>query len=546
MSRIEQFFSTNFMAPHGFCFMWLPEIVWLHVVADAMIAIAYFSIPLALWKFAKNRQDIPFRSLFLLFASFITLCGLTHVFGILVLWYPAYGLEGLLMLATGLVSALTAIIIWKSLPLALTLPSPKQYQAINEELKEAYHDVEQRVIKRTAELTQLNEDLEIEKQKLAHANELKKQFVANISHEIRTPLNAIVVLSEKFYRDTMPDNKRKQGLESLYNSSIMLKELITDILDFSKIESDSLKIESTSFSLNAIVKDIQTIISVQASDKELYFTIEDNTPQSLKLLGDPLRIKQVLLNLVTNALKFTEEGGVTLTINTRPTEDDINLCIVVKDTGIGINESQQQDIFRQFVQVSPFEKHQQTGTGLGLAISKQLIEKMGGSLTVKSTVGQGSEFSILLPLPIADNTPTTKINSTSEIAVKSNKDTSLRILLVEDTPGNILVASILLDEMGYAFDVAEDGHKAIDMFKNNPYNLVLLDLRLPDMTGYDIAQAMREQDAQQKTTTPIIAMTAFATAEEKQKCFNSGMNDFTTKPIESDELNRMLKKWINN
>lgn len=557
MSRIEQFFSTNFLAPHGYCFLWLPEIVWLHVFADALIALAYFSIPLALWVFVKKRPDMPFRNLFLLFASFITLCGLTHIAGIIVLWYPAYGYEGLLMLLTGIVSAGTAVVVWRILPHAVKLPSPAQFEKMNHELKTAYTKVEQKVIERTQELMLANDELEKEKQKMAMANEAKKQFIANISHELRTPLNAVVILSEKFRNNSLPEDKKQEALDSLYSSSIMLRELIHDILDFSKIESQALELAKEPFDIHELIDEITAITSVQSAEKDIYFEVDKPSQPIPNVVGDVVRLKQALLNLLSNAIKFTDVGGVTLALAFKESVRSVAFTIKVIDTGIGISKKHQERIFEEFVQANYATVQHHGGTGLGLSITKHLVELMGGDLELQSTNGEGSTFTINLSLPkanlyenesptipastfepVPDETPSSTIS-------EPNPNANGRILVVEDNPGNILVATILLEEMGYDFDVAKNGSEAINLFIDNDYSLVLMDLRLPDMSGYDITAQLRTTEERAKLpSTPIIAMTAFATKEEQEKCKAYGMNGFTTKPIDIEALRNHIETWI--
>ncbi len=550
MERIEQFFSTNFLAPHGYCFMWLPEILWLHVTANILIAVAYFSIPLALWQFAKRRPDMPFRRLFMLFASFITLCGLTHVFGILVMWVPAYGIEGLVMLATGIVSCITAVTIWRILPLAITLPSPTQYQAMNEELRTAYLQVEEKVQQRTHELQQLNQALEEEKQKLAAANEAKKMFVANVSHEIRTPLNAIVVLADKFYRQSMPEESKEEAMKNMYYSSVMLRQLINDILDFSRIEANTITLNEEPFALETLIAEICGIAQVQANQKQITFTnaTEGSLPPFVK--GDPIRLKQVLLNLISNAIKFTQIGGVTFKVAVSQQAGRAHITFCVQDTGIGIQQENLTRIFEHFVQADTSISKRFGGTGLGLAISKQLVEKMGGTLLVESTQGKGSEFTATLSLPVVqgENLRLVRKNS-AEIPVPTQTAPAAEgtpsILVVEDNPGNIFMTELLLKEMGCTYDIATTGEEALNKFTPGAYDLILMDLQLPDMHGHDITAAIRQQEKQRAVPPiPIIAMTAYATREEELQCSRVGMDDFTTKPIDAQRLQELLHQWL--
>jgi signal transduction histidine kinase len=398
MNRIQQFFSTKFMAPHGFCFFWLPEMVWLHVVADALIAVSYFTIPVALWFFAKKRPDMPFQKIFILFATFIFLCGLTHILGIIVLWHPIYGIEGLVMLATGIASAGTAMLVWKILPSALTLPSPSRLQEMNNFLTASYEEIEHKVKERTVELEEAQ-------QKSEEANQAKSEFLANMSHEIRTPMNAIIGLSHILLRHENLTEKQKHYMETLKISADSLLVLINDLLDISKIEASTIELENLPFSVMKLVDEVNAVMEIQAAQKGLKFIEKKECADIEKrfFYGDPARLRQIILNLCSNAIKFTEKGSVEICVSCERTENpEIDLVhIAIKDTGIGIPENKIETIFEKFVQADTSINRKYGGTGLGLTITKSLIHIMGGKITVESMVGQGSVFTILLPLKVA-------------------------------------------------------------------------------------------------------------------------------------------------
>jgi signal transduction histidine kinase/ActR/RegA family two-component response regulator len=533
LERVQQFFSTDYLPPHGYCFMWVPEIVWLHVVANALIAIAYFSIPLALWQFARKRQDIPFNRVFILFATFITLCGLTHVFGIAVLWWPAYGIEGLVMLATGLVSAATALFVWRILPNAMKLPSPTELEVINRQLNAAKVEIEQTVRERTAELEQANAELLFARQRADEANAAKSNFLANMSHEIRTPMNAVVGIADLLTRTGPLNEQQQQFVSTLQTSAAALLDLLNDLLDIEKIEADAIELEQIPFNIHQLVGDVAHVMSVRAQQKQLALRIDNQTDQSM-FVGDPLRIRQVLMNLVSNSVKFTHQGEIVLGV-AYSNEGSPQLRLTVADTGIGIPAEKQPQIFDQFVQADSSVSRQYGGSGLGLAIVKRLVALMGGDISLKSATGEGTTFTIALPLEGVDVQPQPRTTRMLAAGVKP------RLLLVEDYDANILVATAFLDQMDLTYDIARDGPQALAKYREQPFDLVLLDLQLPGLDGFEVAQAIRLHESQHNLHPAyLIAATANVLTGEREQCLRAGMNDFLIKPYTCDQLEEKI------
>ncbi len=543
MERLGEFFSDNFMMPHGFCFLWKPEIVWLHVIADALIALAYFSIPLALWYFARKRPDMPFHKLMLMFAAFICLCGLTHIVNILVLWKPYYGIEGLIKLMTGIVSAMTAYAVWQLMPKALTLPSPEQLEKMNADLAATNREIEQKVKERTEALEKANAELHEARRKAERANAAKSDFLANISHEIRTPMNAVVVLSQKLAESQLENSLQRECAETLAQSANSLMSLLNDVLDFSKIEANVVELESVPFRLDELVQESIRIFSVKAEEKGLKLYGEVEPHPFPRLMGDPGRIRQILLNLINNSLKFTETGEVALKVNAASAGPDTwDVSIVVRDTGVGIPSDKISNLFQKFTQADSTISRKYGGTGLGLAISHELVERMNGHITVTSEPGKGSVFTIALTLKEATPFTTEPLKVMPVQRVSSHTQP---LMLVEDTPANILVASVLLDTRGYSYKVAKSGKEALALYQPGAFSLILMDLRLPDMTGYEITESIRALEKENGSKhVPIIALTAYATSEERQKCETAGMDDFLTKPVDQNTLFELLEKYI--
>jgi signal transduction histidine kinase len=379
----------------------MPEIVWLHVVANLLIAAAYFSIPLALWNFARKRPDIPFNKVFILFALFITLCGLTHVFGIMVLWWPAYGIEGLVMLATGIVSCLTAVFVWRIMPMALTLPSLKELLDANNQLNASYEEIEEKVRERTAELERMNNELTLARQKADEGSQAKTEFLTNMSHEIRTPMNAVIGITDLLQRSQPLTEQQREFIATLRMSGTALLALINDLLDIEKIETQTSELEEIPVRLDTIVEETVRVMQLRAAEKQLSFSAQHEC-KNYTFLGDPNRLRQVLMNLCSNAIKFTEKGGVT--VHTICSEPDklgvVDVTITVADTGIGIAPENQGRVFEKFMQADTSISRRYGGTGLGLSIVKTLVERMSGSVDLESTPNIGTRVIVTLPLRV--------------------------------------------------------------------------------------------------------------------------------------------------
>lgn len=544
MERLHQFFSSNYMAPHGFCFMWMPEILWLHIVADILIALSYFSIPLALWRFAKKRPDIPFNKVFVLFATFITLCGLTHLFSIFVLWQPYYGIQGLLMLATGIVSAATAILVWRILPAAMTLPSPSELSQMNNRLSRAYEETEKQVHERTAELEAANAELVAARQKADEASRAKTEFLANMSHEIRTPMNVVVGLANILSESRPLTVKQEKYIDTMRNSADALMSLLDDLLDIARIESDQYRFEKVPTNLARLVGEAVSIMEVRANEKNLAidFEIADEVLFHQAYMADPKRCRQIVFNLCMNAIKFTEKGAVTVRLAREggTVQGFDNIVLTVTDTGIGIVPEKRQVIFEKFVQADNSINRKHGGTGLGLAITKTLVEQMNGTIAVTSAVDEGSVFIINLPMEQASTEPASAPSETSAPRpAQIEKDVSLKkkILLVEDYEPNVLVASVFLDQHGYDYEVATNGIDAVERFKQGGLDLILMDVQMPGKNGWDATTDIRDyEQAKNLTAIPIIGMTAHAYIEDQKNCLRVGMNDYISKPYTADEM----------
>ncbi|MDD2863799.1 MAG: ATP-binding protein [Methylococcales bacterium] len=373
------------------------------------------------------------------------------------------------------------------------------------------------------------------------ASHSKSDFLANMSHEIRTPMNAIMGLTQLAQRTELTE-KQRDYLEKIETAAQALLAIINDILDFSKIEAGKMTIESTPFSLDKLLIDLLDMLKIRAEQKgiSLNFKVAINTPHYF--IGDSLRLGQVLLNLLGNAVKFTHKGEVMMSIEPRNVfENEAELCFCVSDTGIGMNEEQLNGLFQPFSQADTSTTRKYGGTGLGLTICKQLVELMGGEIQVSSEEGKGSTFTfnVLLPRCVEG---LEMFNETEKTSSDYPTYHTQRILLVEDNEINQQVALELLTSMGLEVSVANNGQEGLARVLSENFDLVLMDIQMPIMDGLSATRLIRQEKHLQ--TLPIIAMTAHAMIGDKEKSLAAGMNDHLTKPIEIDKLVSILNRWL--
>lgn len=402
--------------------------------------------------------------------------------------------------------------------------------------------LEERVEERTAALS-------IAKELAETANRAKSSFLANMSHELRTPMNAIIGLTHMLSRNNVDDGQRDK-LGKIQGAANHLLKLLNDVLDLSKIEAEKLLLENAPFKLGIIVSNIGSLVSEKLALKglELVKTIKPEVSELL-LVGDALRLQQVLLNFVGNAIKFTEHGVISIHAEIRKRDQqNVLLYFEVSDMGIGIPEDALPRLFSPFEQADGSTTRKYGGTGLGLAISKRLIQLMGGEIGVRSTVGVGSTFwfTVRCALGASESAdPVSQISISGQLAedtLRSNYGHT-RILLVEDDWVNQEVAMELLKEViGLQVDLAEDGEIAVEMAASTPYDLILMDIQMPKLDGIAATRMIRQLPG--LNNTPILAMTANAFENDRQKCIASGMNDFIPKPVDPDVLFVKLLRWL--
>lgn len=417
---------------------------------------------------------------------------------------------------------------------------------LNERLAEEKHKAEEK----DKIQQELIENLKKARLEAEIANKAKSEFLANISHEVRTPLHAVIGMTELLV-ETKLDKDQRYYTDTLYSSAKILLMLINDILDFSRIDAGQIDEEKEVFDLRQLFLDIITVMKEKASCKGLVLAgdIDENIPGTL--FGYSGYMKQVLLNLIQNAIKFTYRGHVMVEARVvSETDEEVVLRITVKDTGIGIPEERQNQIFEPFTQLDASSTRKEGGTGLGLAIVKKLVAFMGGDVKLESNEREGSTFTFSLSfekVKVDDSYEKKMDDTVSGDTLHAEAEKELEennILLVEDNMINQKVAKAMLEKMGYKIDIAFNGAEAVDALQQKQYGLVLMDLQMPVMDGYEATRTIRKSDQVLNSEVPIVAMTANATKEDRQQCLDAGMDDYVPKPVERKVMKSMLQRWL--
>jgi PAS domain S-box-containing protein len=371
------------------------------------------------------------------------------------------------------------------------------------------------------------------------ANQAKSTFLASMSHEIRTPLNGIIGMTNLLMDTTLLPSQQEYA-ESIIHCSELLLFIINDILDFSKIEAGKLDIDEHPFQLPLLIKEIADILSYRIQEKHLIMTIDIEASLPLWVIGDSGRIRQVLLNLVNNAIKFTETGGICIAVSCRQNANNQPIYhIAVKDTGIGIAPHQMDRLFKSFSQVDATTTRKYGGTGLGLAISQKLVELMQGNLHVISSEGQGSTFWFEIPLKTTQK-PLENTQNRPTQPTTSQLFQPLTILLADDNPVNQKIAGTLLENLGHQVDAVFSGVGVLGALDVKKYDLILMDVQMPEMDGLEATRAIRQSEKHYRNI-PIIAMTANAMKEDEEKCLEAGMNHYLSKPIQRQKLLALIE-----
>lgn len=384
-------------------------------------------------------------------------------------------------------------------------------------------------------LDDINSQLSVAKEKALKASEAKSEFLAVMSHEIRTPLNGVIgTLSLVELQDLSSESR--DLIHTALNSSELLTSVINDILDYSKIESGKFELHTQTMSLEKLIRQVFKTYQSMLEDKGLDFSVELQGIDDLSVEADAVRIKQILNNYVNNAYNFTEQGSIKLSVTRLP---DKRFKFAVSDTGIGVSEEAQSLLFKDFSQIDHGTTRSYGGSGLGLFICKRLSELMGGEVGVDSVLGEGSTFFAVLPLQEVQPKKIVQAKPLTQSGTVSDKQ-SKHLLVVEDNKVNQLVATKLLDFLGYSYDICEDGKQCLDFVAHQPVDLILMDCQMPVMDGFEATRRLREMNVE----TTIVALTANAQESDKKQCIDAGMDGFLSKPFNVEQLDAILTKYL--
>ncbi|MEI6746117.1 MAG: ATP-binding protein [Methylococcaceae bacterium] len=543
MQTLIDYFGNSSFIPHGYCLSWNATLLWMHAGSDVLLTFAYYSIAISLMFFVHKSKNLPYSWLLIMGVLFIITCSTTHLMSAVLIWFPLYWLDAYVKVIAATVSVATAIAMYWVIPLALKLPSSTQLQAEIDKRRTLTNELTKTAVEleeHQQSLEKTIQELSVTKEAAEAANIAKSTFIATMSHELRTPLNAILGFSELMSLDKNATAKQKETLAIINRSGAHLLSMINDVLDISKIEAGRLELDIQPIDMIKLLQDIGEMINGRLLNKPLNFKLEiaDDMPPFVN--ADSGKLRQVIINLLGNAIKFTKQGTVILRACSQPSSTINVLILEVMDSGIGISDDEQTQLFKPFVQLT--QETDAKGTGLGLAISKTLIELMGGTISVNSVLGEGSTFRIELPVTLANADEI--MTETNYRMVKSlvPNQPIWRLLIVDDNADNRLLLVTALKNLGFEVYEAENGQTAIEAFKSWQPDLIWMDMQMPTMNGYEATTKIRQLEG--GDTVKIIALTASVFVDQHKNIIDAGCDAVMHKPFHIQEIFAALTKYL--
>lgn len=543
------YLSATGSQSHGVCPPLGPGLQWLYILSDAATAFACFSVPVALLYFSRRRPDLLRRSLAVSASLVIVVAGVAHLLSIWTLLTPSGLAQGVVNLTVAGSAVFAAVAIWPIMPQLLAMPGDRdieesrcrlaaevaQRRHLEQRLAGMDAELERRVAQRTAALALSNKSLREARARADEANRAKSAFLAAMSHEIRTPMNGVIGMLGLMQREAL-DAEQQHYLSLAEESAHGLLSVINDILDYSRLEAGAAKLDKSVFSPAGAALKVAELMREAADRKHLRIEVEIGSDVPKEAVGDPLRLRQVLINLVGNAVKFTERGEIRIRVEAASGQ----LCYSVTDTGTGIPPELQDRLFERFTQGSESARRH-GGSGLGLAICRALVGLMGGEIGVESATGVGTtvRFTVACGDAVRGSPVEPILHVVPEPGpsrpVAPQSVAGARILVVEDNAVNQLLVTKLLSRAGHKAVLAGDGETALSLLASQAFDLVLMDVQLPGMDGVMVANRMRKMPAP-VCDLPVIALTANAMTGDRDRYLASGMDDYVSKPISAKEL----------
>ncbi|MBI4661941.1 MAG: PAS domain S-box protein [Verrucomicrobia bacterium] len=546
MEFLRNLFSSDGFMPHGHCYLWNPGVVWLHIASDALIALAYFSIPVTLGYFVVKRKDLAFHWMFLCFAVFIAACGTTHVMEIWSIYHPTYWLSGSIKALTALASVPTAILLAQLVPQALALPSPSQLKKTNETLEK---EIAVRTQAESA-LAQSVRELDAKNNQLIAAERTKSEFFANVSHELRTPLTLILAPLESLLEkpDAAWSGEQRNSLRTIYNNAIRLLQMVTGLLDFSKLEAEKAEVNREPVRIVDLTRAVLGDFAPALKQKSQTLNFH-SAPEEACVHLDRYLYERILFNLLSNAVKFTPQGG---TISVSLTWHEDRLGLSVADTGIGIPRDELPHLFQKFRQLEGSSTRRFEGTGLGLALVQEFIQLLGGTVSVESAAGQGSTFTVQCPAPLSLEPGVSKPGASpvqryelepvqQVAAATAASEPRPKVLIAED---NTDLASYIASLLREACETktAMDGEAALRLAGEWMPDLVLADVMMPGRDGLSVCRQLKRDPATART--PVILLTALTHREALLQGWEAGADEYLFKPFHQQELKTRIQTLL--